>query len=93
MRTAMINNLINLCTAQHPDLPHIHKYMQFHFWLVLMGFGGRIKGDRCPVRMCNGHTQTIFRDFEKFDYRIDFTKKDWVMQILHKETGEVIAVL
>lgn len=67
--------------------------MQFHFWLVLMGFGGYINDHQCPVKMAEGYDQRIFIDFEKFDYRIEYYQNDWTMHIFNKETGMEAATL
>ena len=40
----------------------------FNFWLVLVGFGGVIKGGRLPVTMQGDYKPEIFIEFEKFDY-------------------------
>ena len=64
---------------------------EVRFWLVLVGFGGlRIDG-RSPVKMCDGYQAEIFRDFEKFDYRIIYNAEDFEMVIFKKETGVVVA--
>lgn len=65
----------------------------FRFWIVLIGFGGYIKDHQCPVKMKNGFSTDIFKDFEKFDYRIDRNQKDWTMYIFLKENSTVVATL
>ncbi len=73
-----------------------HKWQMdnaFAFWLVLMGFGGKIKNRDCPVSMQNGCKAEIFRDFEKFDYRIKRSKDDFTLEIFFRETGEIAAIL
>ncbi len=67
--------------------------IQFKYWLVMMGFGGYMKNHQCPVKMIDGYGQEIFKEFEKFHYRIEFTEKDWIMHILDKETGMEVAML
>ena len=65
----------------------------FHFWLVLVGFGGLIIDGRSPVNMCDGYQVEIFRDFEKFDYRITYNTKEFDMEIFEKETGTIVATV
>lgn len=65
----------------------------FACWLVLMGFGGKVKNMDCPVNMQNGYKTEIFRDFEKFDYRIIRSENDFTMEIFFRETGEPAAIL
>lgn len=65
----------------------------FHSWLVLIGFGGVIKDNKLPVKMCDGYSPDIFKDFEKFDYRIIRTEKDFELEIIEKETNTVVATV
>ena len=73
-----------------------HKWQvdnAFRFWLVLIGFGGVIKGDKLPVNMCNNYTPKIFKEFEKFDYEIVCTEKDFELRIIEKETNNLVATV
>ena len=73
-----------------------HKWQvdnAFRSWLVLIGFGGVIKDGKLPVKMCDGYSPDIFKDFEKFDYCITHTEKDFELQILEKETSAVVATV
>ena len=73
-----------------------HKWQvdnAFRFWLVLIGFGGVIKGDKLPVNMRENYAPHIFKDFEKFDYRITYTEQDYELQIIDKETNIVVATV
>ena len=65
----------------------------FRFWLVLVGFGGLIVDGKSPVNMCDGYQVEIFRDFEKFDYRITYNTKEFDMEIFEKETGTIVATV
>lgn len=73
-----------------------HKWQvdnAFRSWLVLIGFGGVIKDGKLPVKMCDGYSPDIFKDFERFDYCITHTEKDFELQILEKETSAVVATV
>lgn len=73
-----------------------HKWQidnAFRFWMVLIGFGGVIKDGKLPVKMCDGYSPDIFKNFEKFDYCITHTEKDFELQILEKETSAVVATV
>lgn len=73
-----------------------HKWQvdnAFRSWLVLIGFGGVITDGKLPVKMCDGYSPDIFKDFEKFDYCITHTEKDFELQILEKETSAVVATV
>ena len=61
--------------------------------LVLVGFGGLIVDGKSPVKMCDGYQVEIFRDFEKFDYRITYNTKEFDMEIFEKETGTIVATV
>lgn len=63
----------------------------FRFWLVLVGFGGVSENGKSPVEMREGYSAEIFRDFEKYDYRILWKGKDFDMEIFEKESGTVVA--
>ena len=63
------------------------------FWLVLIGFGGVIKGDKLPVNMCENYSPQIFKDFEKFDYDIIYANNDWELRITNKETNDLVATV
>ena len=63
------------------------------FWLVLVGFGGLIIDGRSPVKMRDGYQAEVFREFERFDYRITYSEKEFDMEIFEKETGTVVATV
>ena len=65
----------------------------FSVWLVLVGFGGVIKGGKSPVTMCNNYSPKIFKEFEKFTCNISYTEKDFDLQIIDKETDTVVATV
>lgn len=67
-----------------------------HLWLVLIGYGGRIPGNECPLNMKDGKAPEIFRQHERFDWEIERTsavEAGWIMHILDRETGEEVAEL
>lgn len=73
-----------------------HKWQvdnAFRSWLVLIGFGGVIKDGKLPVKMCDGYSPDIFKDFEKFDYCITHTEKDFELEIIDKTTDAVVAAV
>ena len=64
------------------------------FWMVLVGFGGRIVDGRSPVEMQSGYSHEILKDFEKFDYKILYEgRREFDMHIIDKESGDVVAIL
>ena len=73
-----------------------HKWQvdnAFRFWLVLIGFGGVIHGDEIPVKMCDGLSPHIFKEFERFDYEIIRSKDDFELRIFEKATGKLVATV
>lgn len=57
----------------------------------MIGFGAK-KDDKVPITMVNGYSPEIFREFEKFDNRLEIVSKDWFLHIFYKESGEEVAV-
>ncbi len=73
-----------------------HKWQvdnAFRSWLVLIGFDGIIKDGKLPIKMRDGFAPHIFKEFERFDYRITHTEKDFELEIIEKETGTVVATV
>ncbi len=73
-----------------------HKWQldnAFRFWLVLVGFGGVIKGDQIPVNMCENYSPQILKEFEKFDYNIVYADHDFELRIIEKETNNLVATV
>ena len=62
------------------------------FWLVLIGFGGLINGDKLPVEMCDNYVPEIFKEFERFDYKISYANNDFELRIIEKETENIVAI-
>ena len=72
------------------------RYEQLiHMWLVLIGHGCHPDNGTEPVHMLPGHQLSELKEHECFDYSIEYTqsvKEGWIMHIIHKDTGEEIAV-
>ena len=70
--------------------------IEFHLWLVLIGYGAKLSNGNLPIKMKDSFTTDIFRQHEKYDYRIEYTKEDpdgWIMYIFDRETNEVVATV
>lgn len=65
----------------------------FRFWLVLIGFGGKIKNGVCPVKTQNNFRVENFIEFENYDYKIERKSNDWTMHIFNKETQKIVATM
>ena len=68
------------------------------YWYVLMGYGGLANDNRTPVDMIGDNKLEIFKDYEKYDYRIEYQEKSnrkytWTLYIFEKETGIDVATL
>jgi hypothetical protein len=61
----------------------------FRFWLVLIGFGGVLKDGKLPVKMQGNNKPDIFKNFEKFDYRVN----NFELQIIDMETNAIVATV
>jgi len=82
------------------DNDHVYTWsiydVKFHLWLVLMGYGAKLNTGNPPVTMKNDHSLAIFRQHERFDFRIEYTKEardGWIMHIFERNTGEEVATL
>lgn len=67
-----------------------------HTWLVLIGYGGRIHGKKCPVEMRGNCEPEIFQKHENFDFCLDFQSDysdGWRMSIFDRNSKAVVAVL
>ena len=67
--------------------------IEFMCWLVLLGYGGKLSNGKEPLKMVNGETYKIFKEYQLFDYTIEYNESDWIMHIINKETGKEVAVL
>lgn len=76
------------------DLPSVVQC-----WLVLIGYGGRLDDGRLPVKMCEGYQPEVFKDFEKFSWRVSRMKptpespEGWCLHICEKDSGIEVALL
>ena len=70
-------------------------------WLVLVAYGGCYDDRGVPLTMLNGHKVEIFKDYEKYDFKIDPQPEidgicagfngPWTMSIYNISTGEIVA--
>ncbi len=67
--------------------------IEFKIWLVLMGYGGCVENRECPVKLKDGCAIEMFKNFEDFDYAIEWIPKEWIMHIFRKDNGEEVAIL
>lgn len=85
------NLIIDIHMGLYPHEWQVGKAIRF--WLVLVGFGGLCKDGKLPVDFCGDYRPEIFKDFERFDYEIIYTKSDFELKITEKETGVTVAVV
>lgn len=64
---------------------------EFKLWLLMIGYGGTIVDNRCPVDVMDGFSTEQFKNFENFTYEIEFTEKDWIMHIFDIRTNKEVA--
>lgn len=65
----------------------------FQFWLVLVGFGGIVSNEKCPVEMREGYIIEELREFYKYTYKVHKDDKDICISIILKDNGEEVAVV
>lgn len=66
-----------------------------HLWFVFLGYGGRATDGQELIEMKNGHSVEELRTHEQFSYIVETLPEQdnkWIMHIIHKETGEEVAV-
>jgi hypothetical protein len=64
-----------------------------HLCFVMMGYSRPDADGSYIVEMKNGHQIEELRMHEQFTYTIEtFPDGKWVMHIIHKDTGEDVAV-
>ncbi|MBP3279182.1 MAG: hypothetical protein J6M44_09535 [Butyrivibrio sp.] len=61
----------------------------FHLWLVLLAFGGCYSNGVLPVEMLDGNKVEIFKDYQRFEYRIT----EETMEIIDKTNGSIVAMI
>ena len=78
---------------------YTHKY--FHTvqcWLLLMAYGACWRNGEIPITMLGGNPVEIFKEFEKYDYKIEPLPQEtgkygcWIMHIFNRETKEEVAI-
>ena len=63
------------------------------FWFLLMGYGGRLSNGHDALKLKNGNSYEIFKNYERLSFNLEFTNEDWYMHIFLKDSGEEIAFL
>lgn len=89
------DNLFNYLTASIAFDKYDFAY-KVQCWLVLMAYGASYTDGTIPLEMLNGNKIEIFKNFERFDYKIEHYPENsccgkWTMHIFNKETGEEVA--
>lgn len=65
--------------------------LQFKFWLMLLGHGGKLAGGYPAVVMKNGFTADCFREYDRFSYRTEVTGTAHTMHVFQKDSGVEVA--
>jgi hypothetical protein len=63
------------------------------FWLLLLGYGGRLTNGHEPIEMKNCYTYDVFKDYERFDFDLEFVDHDWFLHVYLKDSGQEVGVL
>ncbi len=78
---------------------YTHDYFYtVQLWLLLMAYGGRFRNGNIPLEMLGGKTVDIFKDFERYDYNIEYLPQVegkygcWRMHVYDVETMEEVAI-
>ena len=76
-----------------PENAHVFNAL-VHLWFVMMGYGGVIKGGRCPVSLKEGCSVEMLKQHERLDFSVSLNRdayQGWELLIFEKESGETIA--
>ncbi|MBQ2677265.1 MAG: hypothetical protein IJF54_07710 [Clostridia bacterium] len=66
-------------------------------WLLLMAYGGCWRIGKIPITMLNGKSVEIFKEFELYDYGIEYLPQEsgkygyWILHIFNIKTKEEVA--
>lgn len=91
----------NLFESLDEKITEFDRYLfqsEFDCWLVCLGYGGKDKYGRVPIKMVNGHSIEELREFERFEYAFkhdcfeDEQYGKYFMKIIDKKTKEIVAV-
>ena len=76
-----------------------HFRAKFQRWLVLLAYGGVLENGNAPVKMQNGYSVEIFKEFERFRWEVEPHEPTpeqpdtWFLHIFDIKTGEKVAIL
>ena len=62
-----------------------------HYWMVLVGYGGKLIDGRDPVTLQPGCTLEMFKDHRNLDFCLEKEDGDYTMHIFDKRTKWEIA--
>ena len=78
---------------------YTHEYIHtVQCWLLLMAYGACWADGDIPLTMLNGNSVDIFKDFELYDFEIEYLPRKpgkygcWIMHIYNINTKEEVAV-
>lgn len=82
----------------HDEYTHDY-FFTVQCWLVAMAYGAKSQRRNIPIKMLNGNSAEIFKNFELYDYTLEFLLRApgeyeyWIMHIFNTETKEEVAIL
>ncbi len=80
--------------AREFGIEHREAYeAAFRVWLTCIAYGAFLPNGTVSLKMKNGYGTDIFKESERFSYRIEYVRNDWYMHIFYTESGEEVAVL
>ena len=63
------------------------------FWLMLLGYGGRLSNGHNPITMKDGYAYDVFKDYERFTFDFEVVNKEWFIHVYLKDSGEEVGFL
>ena len=65
----------------------------FEIWLMMVGYGGRLKNGKIPVILYDGYQVKDLKKYENFTFDIIREENDWHMNIIDKRSNKIIGKL
>ena len=65
----------------------------FRVWLLCIAYGATLPSGANILKMKCGNSTEIFKECERFSYRIEYASDDWYLHIFYTDSGEEVAVL
>jgi len=67
---------------------------RFKIWIMMIGYGGKLKNGEMPVNLINGFNFIQFRKCENFKFKVEIlSNKEFALQIIKSDSEEIVATV